>query len=107
MVWEKGAEALKAGETVEIPAEVEVAVPEESGVPKWCVGDNYCSSWQDGPLSWQDGPKLLSAVYPGRMVPIVLKLCHHAFQTIPNISFFNPQTNKQMQHFERPCTPCG
>ena len=33
--------------------------------------------------------KLRTAVYPSRMAPIGTKICQNAFQTIPDISFFN------------------
>ena len=35
--------------------------------------------------------KFQTAVYPPRMAPIGLKLCQNAFQTIPDISFFDVQ----------------
>ena len=34
------------------------------------------------------------AVYPLRMAPFGLKLCQNAFQTIPDISFFDAEKNK-------------
>ena len=33
--------------------------------------------------------KLRTAVYPSNKAPIGLKLCQNAFQTIPDISFFD------------------
>ena len=33
--------------------------------------------------------KLWTAVYPSRMAPIGAKLCQNAFQTIPDVSFFD------------------
>ena len=36
-------------------------------------------------------PKLWMAVYPSNMAPIRLKLCQNAFQTIPDISFFDAE----------------
>ena len=36
--------------------------------------------------------KLWSAVYPSNIAPIGAKLCQNAFQTIPDISFFDTQT---------------
>ena len=38
--------------------------------------------------------KLWTAVYPSNMAPIRLKLCQNAFQTIPDISFFDAETQK-------------
>ena len=37
--------------------------------------------------------KLRTAVYPPRMAPIGLKLCQNAFQTIPDVSFFDVKKN--------------
>ena len=36
-------------------------------------------------------PILCTAVYPARMAPFAVKLWEHAFQTIPDISFFDAQ----------------
>ena len=39
--------------------------------------------------------KLWTAVYPSNMAPISLKLCQNAFQTIPDISFFDAGHKKK------------
>ena len=36
-----------------------------------------------------------TAVYPSRMAPIGAKLWENAFQTIPDISFFDAENNKK------------
>ena len=56
--------------------------------------------------------KLRTAVYPPRMAPIGLKLWEHAFQVIPNISFFDGtnifcDNEKIYRFFVRPFTPRG
>ena len=47
--------------------------------------------------------KLWTLVYPSNLAPFGLKLCQNAFQTIPDISFFNVE--KCFRNFERPLTP--
>ena len=49
--------------------------------------------------------KLWTAVYPSRMAPIGAKLGQNAFQTIPDISFFDAENQKKMSNFEWPFTP--
>ena len=49
--------------------------------------------------------KLWTAAYPARMAPIGVKLGQNAFQTIPDISFFDAENQKKMPNFEWPFTP--
>ena len=54
--------------------------------------------------------KLWTAVYSSNMAPIGLKLCQNAFQTIPDISFFNAGHKfvfAFFANFEDPFTPRG
>ena len=54
--------------------------------------------------------KLWTAVCPSNMAAIGVKLRENAFQTIPDISFFNAENvkkNQLLQNFERPFTPWG
>ena len=44
--------------------------------------------------------KFQTAVYPPRMAPIGFKLCQNAFQTIPDVSFFDVKKNCVMR-FEK------
>ena len=44
--------------------------------------------------------KLWPAVYPSRMAPFGLKLWENAFQTIPNISFFDAEKKKLAKIFD-------
>ena len=50
---------------------------------------------------WNDFSKLRTAVYPSNMAPIGTKLCQNAFQTIPDISFFDTQTFLLMTFFQK------
>ena len=52
-------------------------------------------------------PKLSTAVYPSNLAPIGLKLCQSAFQTIPDISFFDENVVEIFANFEGPFTPRG
>ena len=49
------------------------------------------------------------AIYPSKMAPIGVKLWENVFQTIPDISFFDPpnETKKTNANFDRPFTPRG
>ena len=45
------------------------------------------------------------AVYPSNMAPFGLKLWEKAFQTIPDISFFDAENQTKMLNFKWPFTP--
>ena len=45
--------------------------------------------------------KFWKAVYPPRIAPIGLKLCQNAFQTIPDVSFFDAQNKISAKFSDR------
>ena len=50
-------------------------------------------------IQFQNFPKLRTTVHPSKIARIGAKLCQNAFQTIPDISFFDEEQIKKMRFF--------
>ena len=66
------------------------------------ISGHFCQFWN--PRAWmmasnfrRNFVKLWPAVYPPRMAPFGLKLWENAFQTIPDISFFDAENQKNAE----------
>ena len=54
---------------------------------------------EQGICKFENFAKLRTSVYPSKSRPFTTKICENAFQTIPNVSFFDAEKNLLAKNF--------